>query len=118
MADRSLTQRVQELRTPALHACLESIRAIAVATGPRLGSIFITATLPAVRILDANEVEILFPVRPLFLKRQSAEANLHPAHATVVAQPGAFHVAQILVARHRAGAERTVLDRLQQRRFP
>src|SRR5438445_3408485 len=118
MTAGSLAQHIQELLTPALHACFETIGTIAVAAGPRLGSIFITATLPAVRILDANEVEILFPVRPLFLKRQSAEANFHPTHTTVVAQPGAFHVAQILVARHRAGAERTVLDHLQQRWFP
>src|SRR6059058_642742 len=70
-----------------------------------------------VGVLHAQQLEILFPVRPLLVERYIAEADLDPADRAVVAQAGIGHVAEIFVARHRTATESTVLDCAQQRRF-
>src|SRR5262249_25717305 len=85
-----------------------------VATRPRLGAVQVTTAVPAVRVLDAHQLEVFLPVRPLFLQRLSAEADLDPADAAVVAQPGLLHVPHVFVAGHGPLARGAVFDGQQQ----
>jgi hypothetical protein len=62
-----------------------------------------------------HQIEVLFPVRPLFLERRGAVAHLDPLHRAVAQAARAFHVAHIFVARDRAGAKRALFDRLGER---
>src|SRR5258705_1592777 len=60
---------------------LEPLRAVAVATRPRLAAIFIAAPAARMRVLDRVELKEFFPVRLLFLQRRRTEAGLQPLHA-------------------------------------
>ena len=98
---------------------LELIRAIAIAAGPRFGAVFVT-TIPArVRVLNAEKIEIFFPIPALFRQRGIAKTGFNPSHDAVGIQARLAHVMNVLVACYRTFAECLVVDRLQQRlRFP
>jgi bifunctional oligoribonuclease and PAP phosphatase NrnA len=70
-----------------------------------------------VGVLDADDIEVFLPVGQLFLEGSVAVADFNPFSFAVVAQPGFFHVAQVFVASHGAGAERAGFDGPQQSRF-
>ena len=50
------------------------------------------------RILNAQELKILVPVRPLFLQRRIAEAALDPRGHAAFIQARLHHVVQIFIA--------------------
>ena len=96
---------------------LQALCAIAIVTRPVLRSIQIAATAPRMSILDLQQIEVLFPVRALFIERRRTITNLHPLHRAVLELPRLRHVSQVLVARHRSSSERSLLDRPIQRFF-
>ena len=57
------------------------------------------------RILNAQELKILVPVRPLFLQRRIAEAALDPRGHAAFIQARLHHVVQIFIAGDRAATE-------------
>src|SRR5204862_549583 len=83
--------------------------------GPRFRPVLITAPAAGVRVLDGEELEVLLPVRALFLERHGTEAGLHPFHAAVRQLARAGHVVLVFIARHRPRAERAVVDRPSER---
>ena len=87
------------------------------AARPRLLARLVAALPSRMGVLHALQLEVLLPVRPLFVQRLGAEADLDPARGAVVAQPGVGHVAEVFAAGDRAGAERPGVDRVEQRRF-
>src|SRR2546425_11416894 len=101
------TKRLPLSREPRLEAC----RAVAVTAGPRLRPVLVTTPAAGVRVLDADEIEVLLPVWAFLLKRRGAEAGLHPLHAPVGQLPGAAHVVLVFIAGHGPGAERALVDR-------
>jgi len=54
----------------------EALSAIAIRTGPRLRPVDIPAAIAAVCILNAHQLEVLFPVGPFFRERRVAERTL------------------------------------------
>src|SRR4051794_7432364 len=96
---------------------LQLLRAIAITARPWLLAAQIPALVPMMRILHADQLEILLPVRPLLRHRDVAEAAFAPAEGSIVPQPRIGHVPQILPARARAPPQPAALDRLQRRRF-
>src|SRR5688572_2985173 len=52
--------------------------AVAFAARPRLLAIEVATLVASVRVLHADELEILLPVRPLLVQRHVAEADLDP----------------------------------------
>jgi RNA polymerase sigma factor (sigma-70 family) len=97
---------------------LESFRAITIAAGPGLGSVFMPAIAPRMGILHAQQIKVLLPIRTLLLERSRAETGLHPVRRPVCIHAGVSHVMLVLVTGDRAQAECAVLDRLQQGFFP
>ena len=71
--------------------------AVAIAAGPGLGAIHVAAFAAVVSVLHLHEVEILLPVRTLFLERRGALADFDPSHRLVGTNPRLVHVAQIFV---------------------
>ena len=57
------------------------------------------------RVLNAQELKILLPVRPLFLQRRIAEAALDPRGHAAVIQARLLHVVQIFTAGDRAATK-------------
>jgi len=64
------------------------------------------------RILNFQQIEILFPVRTLFQKGRGAITNFNPLHAFIVQLPRLAHVSKILVSRYRSSTKRFFLDGL------
>ena len=101
-------------RLPFLaQALFEAFGAIAVAARPGLGAVPVAAIFAIVRVFDAEEVEIFFPVRTLLLKRRRAETGFDPMGRAVVAEASLLHVVEVFVAGDGALAERVVADGLQ-----
>ena len=75
----------------------EALGAIAIGTGPRLGAIPVAAIFAIVGVFDAEQLEILFPVWPFFLKRRRAEASFDPVRGSIFADSGLFHVVKVFV---------------------
>ena len=69
------------------------------------------------RVLYAQQVEVFFPVRTLFLQRCRTVANLDPTCGLVWAKPRVVHVTQIFALRNRASAEGFIFECLQQIAF-
>jgi hypothetical protein len=76
---------------------LEAFCAIAVRAGPGLCAIPVTAILSVVSILDAEQLEVLFPIRPLLLKRGRAKTGLNPMCNAILANPRLFHVINVFI---------------------
>ena len=96
---------------------LQLFRAIAVAAGPQLCSVLVPAIASRVRILYAEQFEILLPVRALFRERRLAEASFHPDRSSGFVYARLAHVVQIFIAGDGATPERTVVDRADERTF-
>lgn len=94
---------------------LEFPGAIAVGAGPRLGAVEVAAVSAAVRVFDADELEVFLPVRPFLGERRGAKAGLDPVGGAVVGESGLFHVVNIFIAGNGAATERAVADGAQQR---
>src|SRR2546427_6468714 len=59
-------------------------RAVAVAARPRLGAIFVPAITPRMSVFDAEQIEILLPVRAFFGQRRIAETAFNPGGEAVL----------------------------------
>ena len=90
---------------------LELLRAITLAAGPRFCSIFVTAIAARVRILHAEQVEIFFPIRPLFRERRITKTGLDPSRHALFVYARLLHVIEVFVAGDRALPERFIFDR-------
>lgn len=66
------------------------------------------------RVLNANEVKVFFPVGPFLLERFGAKTDLNPANRTVAAKSSLLHIAKVFAAGHRALPDRPGFDRLKQ----
>jgi len=71
---------------------LQSPGAIAVTARPRLRTVQIAAILAIVRVLDAEQLEIFLPIRPLLRQRRRTETGLHPVRHAVVTDVAAADV--------------------------
>ena len=91
--------------------------AVASVAGPGLGTILVAAFAAVMRVLHTAEIEILFPIRPLFLKRSRAVADFHPTGGLIWAETGVIHVAEVFAFRDGAMSEGFGFDRLQQVAF-
>ena len=112
---RAAVQKFKEGLAFVLQFLFEPRRAITISARPRLGSIFITAFAPVVRILYLHQLKILFPIRSLLLQGSRAIAHFHPAHRLICADPRLIHVSQVFVTRDRPLAQRPALNRARQR---
>jgi len=85
-------QRLQKGLTFVRQLLLKSFCAIAIAAGPRFGAVFVT-TIPArVRVLNAEKIEIFFPIR-----RSSASGGSQKQVSTQVATPSEFRRASLML---------------------
>ena len=80
-----------------------------------LGAVLVAAFAAVVRVLHLDQLEILLPVRTLFLQRRWAVTDFDPPHRLVGTNPRLIHIAQVFFPRDRAFAKCTALNRLQQR---
>jgi predicted N-acetyltransferase YhbS len=71
-----------------------------------------------VRILNSRQLEILFPVRPLFLQRRRTVTDFDPSRKTIGTSPRVAHVAQIFAPGDGTPSQRFVVDGAKQRGFP
>src|SRR5437870_6675066 len=95
----------------------EFLRAIAVATRPRFCPVLVSAITAGVRILHAEQLEILFPIRTFLGERRIAKARLNPCREAVRIHPRLLHVMEVLVASDRTFPERLVFNCLEQSFF-
>src|SRR5262249_39080010 len=86
--------------------------AVAVIARPILGPVQIAAAAARVGILNLQELEILFPVRTLFLERREAVTNFNPLHRSILEFSGFPHVSQILVTCDISSPKRSIFDRV------
>src|SRR2546421_13125139 len=97
-----LRRRAAQLREKRFSLSLELLfelcRAIAIAAGPRFSSVFVPAVPARVRILDREQFEILFPIRPLFFQRRIAETRFYPGCEAILIHARLLHIVLILVA--------------------
>jgi hypothetical protein len=66
-----------------------------------------------VRILDLDQLKILFPVGTFFLKRSRAVTNLDPPYTLIRKKAGVAHIAEIFAFGHRALAQGPTLNGVQ-----
>src|SRR5258708_1647969 len=85
-------QRFEEWLAPALQLSFQTLGAVAIAAGPRFGSVLVLASPPVVRVLNTRQLEVLFPVGPFFEQRRGTVADFHPAGGLVFADPRLLHV--------------------------
>ena len=97
---------------------LKPFRANAIAARPRLGSILVPAIFSRVGVPHADQVKILFPIRPFFIERRRAKTGFNPMHRSILTDTRLRHVVQVFVARNGAFAERSVHNRLPKNFFP
>ena len=81
---------------------------------PWLGSICIAAVLAGMRILNAEQIKILLPVRPFFLQGSGAKAHFDPGADAVFCDAGLVHILKVFVTRHGAPAQGAGLNRCQE----
>ena len=103
----------------ALHSkpLFEPVGTVAIVTGPILRAVQVTTATSGMRVLNFQQVEILFPVGPFFRQRGVAVTDFNPLNVSVIELPGLLHISQILITGNRAASERTFLNRSVQRRF-
>ena len=70
-----------------------------------------SASPPRVRILHAEQVEIFFPIRPLFRQRRITKTGLDPLRHALFVYARLLHVVEVFGAGDRALPERFVFDR-------
>jgi len=69
-------------------------------------------------VLNLGEIEVLLPIRTLFLQRSRAVADLDPARGSIGKEARVLHVAKIFAFSDGALAESLVGDRLKEFLFP
>jgi hypothetical protein len=62
------------------------------------------------RILNLQQVEVLLPIWPFFLKRRRTITNLNPLNGSVIALSSLFHVPKVFAAGDRPPAERSFIN--------
>jgi len=88
--------------------------AIAIAAGPRLGAVQVPAIPAGVRVLDADQLEITFPIRAFLFQRRGTETGFDPMGSAIRGGTSLFHVVLILVTRKPTrGPQRAIVDGLQ-----
>jgi len=98
----------------SLQPLFQTSSAVASAASPGFGSILVTAFAAIMCVLYPGKVEVLFPIRTLFLERSRAVADFNPTGGLIRGEAGVTHVAKVLALRDRAMAESFGLNRLQQ----
>src|SRR5947199_8423963 len=63
------------------------------------------------RVLHAEQVEIFFPIRPLFRERRITEADLDPMCHSVFGYACLLHIAQVFVTADRTAAKYALINR-------
>jgi hypothetical protein len=56
------------------------------------------------RVLNFQKIEILFPVRTLFLKRRRTIADLNPLYGSVIEFTGLRHISEVFISGDRPSA--------------
>src|SRR5262249_35974572 len=84
---------------------------IAIVAGPILSSVQIATAAARMSILNFQKIEVLFPVRTLFLQRRRTVTNLNPLNAPILELPRFRHVSEVFVSRDRSSTKRFLLDR-------
>ena len=84
--------------------------AIAIAARPRLGAVFVPAIPARMGVLYTDQIEIFFPICPLFRQWRIAKAGLDPGGGAVPIHPRLVHIVNVLVAGDRIFSERAVID--------
>jgi hypothetical protein len=95
----------------------ESLGAITIATSPRLRSVFVPAVSARVRVLNAEEVEIYFPIGPFFRQRRIAKTDLDPSRNSVFVDAGLLHIMEVFVPGDRTATEGAVINCAKERVF-
>jgi hypothetical protein len=68
------------------------------------------AILPGMGVLNAEQIEILFPVGAFFGQRRIAKTAFHPRGNAVLIDVRVIHIVQILVPGNRSAAECFLVD--------
>jgi hypothetical protein len=100
-----------------LQAFLQPLCAIAICARPQIVAVFVPAILAIMRILDAQQLEIFFPIRPFLSQGRGAKADFHPVYQAIIAQARLLHVPFVFVAGNRTLTERAIGDSLQKGLF-
>jgi hypothetical protein len=95
----------------------QAVGTVTTIASPILGSVEVTTTAAGMRVLDFEQLEILFPIGAFFRQRRRTIANFNPLDASVIELPGLLHISQIFVACNGSSAQRTFLNRSIERRF-
>ena len=86
------------------------LSAITVATGPRLCSVFVPARAAGMGVLNAEQLEILFPIWTFLRERWIAKARFNPGGDTLIIYPRLLHVVQVFVACDGTFSKRAIVD--------
>ena len=92
-------------------------RAVALATSPRFLAVQVSTIPAGVRIFDAEQLKVLFPVRTLLRERRGTKTDFDPPRSTVLTHAGVVHVVQVFIARDGALTQRPIGDALQKGLF-
>ncbi len=95
----------------------ELFRAIAIATGPRFGSVFVPAVSARVRVLHGQEIEIFFPVWLFFFQRRITETCLDPSRDAGIIDARLVHIVDVFIPGDGTATERTIVDCANERTF-
>ena len=111
-------QGLQKWFALLLQTFFQSFRAITMAARPRFGTVFVPAISAVVRVLDVQQFEEFFPVRPFLGQWRIAKTGFHPVSHAVGTDARLLQVPGIFVTGDRALPERAVGQSLQQGFFP
>jgi len=109
------SDRLQKRIAPAAQFLFQLLRAITIATRPRLRSIFVPAVSARVRVLNAQEFEIFLPIRPFFRERWIAKADLDPSRNSVFVDARLLHIMEVFVTGDRTASEGALINRAKER---
>ena len=110
-------ERLQQRAAANLQALFKLFGAIAIAAGPGLRPVQVAAVLAGMRILDAEQFEVLLPIWAFFLEGGWAETGFHPVREIVLIDAGVAHVFEVFIASYGALAQALFLDGLEQGTF-
>jgi hypothetical protein len=94
--------------------CLQPPGAVALGTGPWLGTVPVAAIAPCVRILDGEQLEVFLPISTFFGERSWAETHFHPMNCSIVVPARAFHITEVFVTGNGAAPKGFIADRTEQ----
>jgi hypothetical protein len=110
-------QFLEKGRSQTLQLLFEALGAIAVLARPGLAAVEVTALAPVMRVLHFDQLEELFPIRPLLLERRRTVANLDPADLFSLRLPRLTHIPEVLASGNGSSPQASVFDRLKQGLF-